>query len=294
MVVRKPAAAGTFYAPEAKALDKQVEACFFSVHGPQKLPEEKDKEKIFGAIVPHAGFIYSGAAAAWAYKAIAESEKPDVIILLGAAHTGYGKIASVWQGSDWETPLGTVEIDTDIGIRLRGELWDNELEPHLQEHSIEVQLPFLQYIWKDLPKILPIVFSAPTELDVCTKLGEQLAKAIKESGKKVLLIISSDFTHYGVNYNYLPFIGKPTEVKKRISVLDYNAIKKIREIDAEGFVKYIKNTATTICGKTAIAVGLVALKELGAKKGKLLKYYTSADVTGEWGNCVSYASLIFT
>ena len=292
MVVRSPVVAGMFYAAEAGALKRQIESCFFSNFGPGKLPQPNGK-KVIAAIVPHAAYVYSGAAAAWAYKEIAETEKPDTVIILGPSHTGFGKIASVWQGSEWETPLGTVEIDRELGSKLHNEIWDNELEPHLQEHSIEVQIPFLQYIWKEPPKILPISISAPPEIEICTKIGQALAKAIKESNKKILIIVSSDFTHYGVSYGYLPFVGKPAEVKKQLSALDYGAIEKIEKLDPEGFSQYIKDTSITICGASPIIVALVTLKELEVKKAKLLKYYTSAEITGDWNNSVSYAAIIF-
>lgn len=171
-------------------------------------------------------------------------------------------------------------------------MFDVDPEPHLQEHCIEVQLPFLQTIYKDVPKILPIVFSAPLEADLCRRLGRQIAEAIKQSGKDVLIITSSDFTHYGPSYGFVPFFGTPLELKKKLGVLDFKAIEQIEKLDVEGFVKYVKESKATICGAVPIAVHMAAAKELGAKKAKLLKYYTSADVTDDWSNSVSYASIV--
>ncbi len=289
---RKPVVAGIFYAENADKLREQVESCFLTKEG-KELPLKKGNKKIFGLIVPHAGYQYSGQAAAYGYKTLAATEKPDTIIILGPAHTGLGTIASIWHGGAFETPLGAVEIDRELGEKLKSELFDVDPEPHLQEHCIEVQLPFLQTIYQNnTPKILPIVFSAPLEADLCRRLGRQIAEAIKQSGKDVLIITSSDFTHYGASYGFVPFFGTPLDIKKKLGVLDFKAIEQIEKLDVEGFVTYVKESGATICGAVPIAVHMAAARELGAKKAKLLKYYTSADTTDDWSNSVSYAAIV--
>jgi len=292
-LTRKPVVVGSFYPEESSRLKKEVEGCFLSEFGPGKFPPSTNLTDVKGIIVPHAGYQYSGAAAAHAYNAISNI-KPDIIVILGPAHTGLGKVASIWQGSDWETPLGLIKIDRVLALNLKGELYDFDLEPHLQEHSIEVQLPFLQTIYQDnLPLVVPILYSVFPEFEICRELGRKLADAIQKSNKKVLLIASSDFTHYGVNYGFLPFFGPKSEISRKLAVLDYKAIDKIEKLDVKDFIEYVKDESIPICGATAIAVFLFALRELGAEKGQLLKYYTSGDITNDFSSSVSYASIVF-
>ena len=291
MLYRQPAVAGTFYPFHPDHLKESVWSCFTKQRGPG-LPERASGKRIIGAVVPHAGYTFSGCTAAHTYKAIAEAKNIDVIIILGPSHTNPGVIASVWQSSDWLTPFGRVVIDKKIGSRIVGGLFDKNTDPHLDEHSIEVQLPFLQYIFKNnMPRILPIVVSAPLEIEVCRKLGEKIAKAIE--GENALIIASSDFTHYGINYDYVPFFGPDKIISRKIREIDNEAINYIRKLDGQEFVKFVKQTNASICGASPIAILLFALKKLGAKRGRLLDYVTSGDLSGDWKNSVSYASLVF-
>ena len=144
-MVRKPIVAGTFYEAEEEALNEQIKNCFLSKFGPGRLPEikkEKKEKAVLGIIVPHAGYVYSGACAAYAYKEIAESASPDLFVIIGLSHSGYSSCISL---EDWETPLGIARNDKDFGRSLiKTGLKQNETA-HSQEHSIEVQLPFLQF-----------------------------------------------------------------------------------------------------------------------------------------------------
>lgn len=284
-MTRAAIAAGTFYESSFNALDKQIRESFLHKKGPGELQIEKRKGDVVGAIVPHAGFMFSGACAAWAYKEIGEAEFPDLYIILGTSHTGSETALSM---ENFETPFGIVRVDQRFAHDLmkRAGLKADD-KAHAHEHSIEVQLPFLQFVCKDFLtklRILPIVISQDADYK---KLGLDIKETIMDSGKKVCVLASSDFTHYGRNYHYLPFTS---DVKKRLYELDGKAIEFIKKMDAEGFLNYVHETGATICGSIPIVVLLNSIK---AKSVKLLQYYTSGDILGDYKNAVGYASIVF-
>ncbi len=289
MLTRKPAVAGSFYAADPNKLANQLQQAFKACGEPEK-PTDR---KIIAGIVPHAGYTYSGSTATYAYKAMAESKRPDTIILLGPDHRGLGTSASIWQGSAWETPLGQLEIDYELGriILQEDHIFNKELDPHQEEHSLEVQLPFIQAIYKDPPKIIPVSISTQLDIAMARRMGEAIYRATK--GRNIIFLASSDFTHYGVNYGYFPFFGSSAEVEKQVHELDMTAIKAIEAIKPDEFLDHIQRTKATICGAMPIAILLNTLKSMKIEKGKLLKYATSADVTGDRENFVAYASIIF-
>ena len=284
--MRQPVAAGTFYESDPKLLRKQIKNCFLSERGPGALPVSKRKGSILGAIIPHAGYVYSGACAAWAYKELAEAEFPDLYIIIGPNHTGLGSSALTTEA--FLTPFGKVRVDKGFAAELlkKGSIVESEL-PHLDEHSIEVQLPFLQFINEnkiEQLKILPIVLSQDIDYKA---LALDIKETIVETNKKVVVIASSDFTHYGHNFGYVPF---SSDVAKRIYDLDNGAIDFIKKRDDEGFLNYIYETGATICGAIPIAT---LLRTINPKKVELLQYYTSGDLMSDYKNSVSYASIVF-
>jgi hypothetical protein len=283
-MARKPIVAGMFYESSKEALIGQIEECFLSEFGPGRLPKEREGKNILGVIAPHAGYAYSGACAAYSYKEIAESALFDVFVLLGLSHSGYGSCISL---EEWETPLGIVKCDRDFGKALMENtgLRQNE-EAHSQEHSIEVQLPFLQFVSKGSVKVLPIIVSGDVPYG---KLAENIAKTIKESNKRACLIASSDFTHYGLNYGYLPFRAN---VKENMYALDNGAISHIKRLNAAKFLDYAERTGATICGKLPIAVMVEACRLLKGEHAELLKYYTSGDIVHDYSSAVGYASIV--
>lgn len=283
-MIRKPIVAGTFYESEKEALYKQIKECFLSEFGPGNLPGERKKRRILGVVAPHAGYMCSGPCAAYAYREIAESEWPEVFILLGLSHSGYSSCISL---DDWETPLGIAENYKKLGKALmeNTSLKQNE-EAHSNEHSIEVQVPFLQFINKDNLKIVPIIASPDVPY---VELGKNIAKTIKQSGKKVCILASSDFTHYGINYGYFPF---KDNVRDNLYNLDNGALKHIKNLDTQRFLDYTEETGATICGKFPVAVMMEACKALGGKHAKLLKYHTSGEITGDYSSVVGYGSIV--
>lgn len=286
-MVRQPQFAGSFYEKGFNELDKQIQACFTHEKGPGDLPLNKRAKKLKAVIAPHAGYIYSGPCAAWSYKEIAEAEFPDVYIIIGPNHFGNGNFISV---DMWKTPFGEIRVDKELAkslLKNNEQLVINE-DALIKEHSIEVQLPFLQFATKDKMhslKILPIIVDH--ELDY-KKLALDLKEALLETGRKAVYIVSTDFTHYGRNYHYLPF---SQDIQKNIYELDRKVIDFIEKMDAEGFLEFNYDQLTTICGQAAIALAIKAVK---AQKVSLEQYYTSADITdGDYKNSVSYASITF-
>jgi AmmeMemoRadiSam system protein B len=284
--MRPPRFAGMFYEAAPTMLDKQLEWCFKSKNGPGELPATKKKgDEVLGAIVPHAGYIYSGPCAAWAYKAIAEAGMPDLFIILGPNHHGTGAGTTM---ETFDLPYGEIRVDQDFVRKLleKGTIKIND-QAHATEHSIEVQLPFLQFVFKknlEKIKIVPIIVDHDVDLK---KLAVDIKETILDTKKKVIIIAASDFTHYGRNYHYVPF---SIDIKKNIYKLDGDAIELIKNMDAKGFLEYVDDKMATICGSLAIALLMLSVN---SKKVLLEQYYTSGDLSDDYKNSVSYASIIF-
>ncbi len=288
IMTRKPIVAGQFYAQDFAQLEKQIKDCFLSKLGPGELPIKKREKNILGTICPHAGYIYSGPCAAWAYKEIGESSFVDLYIILGPNHTGLGKTSTLLE--DFQTPFGLVKVDKEFGSTLikNSSLVESRIA-HLNEHSIEVQLPFLQFVEKDYLshlKFLPIVIGHDCNYK---ELATAIKKTIQKTRKKVRIIASSDFTHYGFGYGFVPF---STNIKENLTEFDNKAVEFIKKLDAEGFLDYVDKTGATICGALPIALLIETLKD-EAKKVRVLQHYNSGDISGDYSNCVDYFSIIF-
>ena len=284
-MARRAIVAGQFYEDSFEVLNKQIEACFKHKLGPGELPAKRANSQIKGAVVPHAGYMFSGPCAAWAYKAIAESTFADAYIILGNTHSGSESCVSL---EDWETPLGTVQADKVLAGKIMENtgLKANE-RAHAAEHSIEVQLPFLQFASKDNLKQLRIVPIMVAHGEDYRELGEAIKRAVKESGKNAAIIASSDFTHYGVNYGYVPF---SENIKESLEKLDKGAIAWITKLNSYRFIDYVEEKCATICGMYAIAALIDAI---AAKKARLLQYYSSGDIVGDYSSAVGYAAITF-
>jgi MEMO1 family protein len=288
MTTRRPIVAGQFY-PSGKAeLEQDIKKSFTSKFGPGSLPGKRTNKKAYGVISPHAGYSFSGAGNAWAYKEIGEAEFPDVYVILGVNHSGRDTCSS---DEDWETPLGTVKCDTEFVKKLEEKGIQINSSEHSREHSIEVQLPFLQFVSQDRAvklRLAPIMI-ADQQFE---RWGRAIQETAQELKRRIVVICSSDFTHYGDNYGYLPFEGN---VKENMAKLDGNAINFITKPNPKSFFAYTENTGATICGRYGITVMLWLMKYLFGeeKKGTLLKYYTSGDVLGDYDNAVGYAAVVF-
>jgi hypothetical protein len=282
IMTRQPSVAGLFYPNKKEELIEMIKKCFLDKKGPGELCQKNKDKKTMAIISPHAGYFYSGMCAANGYKEIGET-KADTYIILGNSHEGYTTCIST---EDWQTPLGIAENDKEMTEAIIKEGIEENNEAHYNEHSIEVQIPFLQFI-KEKPKIVPIMIGQEENYKETAK---KIFNAIKKTKKKTIIIASSDFTHYGPNYDYIPFTEK---VKENIQKMDNQAIEIIKKMDADKFTEHIQIEASTICGAYPIAVCMEICRLDGVKKATLLKYYTSGDVVHDYKNAVGYASIKF-
>ena len=266
-MLRRPVVSGRFY-PGGKAalladIEKRVQDCKLST------------EKVLGAVCPHAGYMYSGRTAALTLSKIAPV---DTFIIFGPNHTGLGTEASIMTEGEWQTPLGNVEIDSKIASEMLSscKFLEQDSLAHQSEHSIEVQLPFLQYFFKDF-KIVPVCL-ATADIKVLEAIGKSAAAAVKRTGVSACIIASSDMTHY-----------ESAESAKRKDEL---AIKKLLALDGVGLAKTVRDNDISMCGWAPAVAMLAAVKELGATKAELVEYTNSGEESGDFEQVVGYAGII--
>lgn len=230
------------------------------------------------AISPHAGYAYSGATAG---EVFSRTEIPETVILLGPNHTGYGEPYSVASHDSWLTPLGETEIDKPLAQALVKEsrYLHQDAVAHIKEHSIEVQLPFLQFLRKDV-RIVPIVLSGYVDDPAWIDIGESIAQVLRSQKREnsVLIVASSDMTHY--------------EENAQAEEKDAYAIEAIVSLDEQLLAQRIYERDITMCGFGPVIVSIVAAKLLGAKHAELVRYTTSGAVSGERSKVVGYAGIL--
>ncbi len=278
--IRRPTVAGQFYEADAEALRAQIKNCFLHPIGPQKLPEVNmhiHPRKIVGVVCPHAGYMYSGPVAASAFYELALDGKPDTVVLMGPNHTGYGSALSLMREGVWRTPLGDVEINTEIADEINHEtsLIDVDELAHRYEHSIEVQLPFLQFLYGNAFKIVPICFLMQ-DYDSAVEVGRALEEALDATN--TVVIASSDMTHY--------------EPAKRAAAKDHAALKAVTDMDAKCFYETVEKQNVTACGYAPITA-LITYATGVCAKAELLNYHNSGDITGNQSSVVGYAAVSF-
>ena len=266
--IRKPAVAGQFYPGTAQELNARLK---------KFIDPQAEQKRVIGCMLPHAGYIYSGAVAG---ATVSRVEVPEKVILLGPNHTGYGTALSVMNAGAWQTPLGEVPIDAKLADELLGasELLQADELAHAYEHSLEVELPFLQFRRKDF-SIVPIAIAAP-ELTALKAVGKAIGKTTARKNLKgsVLMVASSDMSHY--------------EPQEKAEQKDRLAIEAILALDEDALFSRIREYDITMCGYMPVAVMLSAAKELGATKAELVRYQTSGDASGDYSSVVGYAGII--
>jgi len=262
--MRTPAVSGQFYPRGKNDLRTEISRCFANI--PLK------ERAVFGAVVPHAGYMYSGTTAAHVYSALPEA---DTYVLIGPNHTGHGSPVSV-SSETWSTPFGEVKLDLDLIKALPKKIIDTDESAHKYEHSLEVQLPFLQHRFRNF-RIVPICMGMQDE-ETAFEVGEEISEAVRKVKKKVVIIASSDFSHY-----------KPDNVARDD---DAYFIEPILALDTQKFYRRLYEREASVCGYGPIASMISASKNLGAKHGSLLKYSTSGDTTGDLFAVVGYAGII--
>jgi AmmeMemoRadiSam system protein B len=264
MKARKPAVSGMFYAGTARELEEQIEWCYKHELGPGAVPRVNSRglREIVAIVVPHAGYYYSGPVAAHAYNELADDGVPDTAVILGPNHTGYGHPVSVWVGAVWNTPFGEVEINEALARRLLGGVIEADETAHMHEHSIEVQLPWLQHLYESV-RIVPIAMLAQ-DIETARAVG----KAISRSGDNLIIMASSAMERDG------------------------SVIEAIVNLDEEELYERCERLNCTMCGYGPVASVIVAAKEMGAKRASLLKYATSGDTSGDFSQVVGYGSIV--
>lgn len=264
---RFPVVSGRFYPGTRSFLEERID---------DLIDRKAPAEDVLGVLCPHAGYNFSGAVAG---AAISRVKFKDTFVIIGPNHTGLGQPCSIMIEGTWRTPLGDMEIDTELAQAILGSssYLQKDDKAHLEEHSVEVQLPFLQYFKEDV-KFVPIVLMGDAAVDVYKDIGKGIAKVIKESDKKVVIMASSDMSHY--------------ETQATAKENDFKAIEAILALDPDELLKRVKDNHITMCGYAPVATMIHACKELGAKKAELVMYQTSGDVTGDFHRVVGYASVI--
>lgn len=271
-MIREPSVSGSFYPGNPIVLKRDIEGYI----------KDADvgliKGDIKGIISPHAGYMYSGHVAAYGFKAISKSVY-DTVIVIAPSHRAYLEGASIMDRGGYRTPLGIVEIDEETAgaILKRDKIITNYTEPHKKEHSLEVQLPFLQVVLGDF-KLIPIIMIG-SDTEVCETLSSIIYDTIKDMKKRFLIVGSTDLSHY---YPYKDAVN-----------MDGVAVRHIDRFDIQGLIKDLKNGRYEACGAGPMITTMMLSRMLGADCSKVLKYANSGDVTGDKSGVVGYVSGIF-
>jgi len=264
-MVREPVVAGRFYSADRDDLLAELKAL---------VPETEPKIDACGIMVPHAGYMYSGHTAGAVYGGIIPK---DTYIIFGPNHTARGSDFA-YSSDLWQTPLGELSPDTELfkNIITRTDLIAEDSAAHSFEHSIEVQLPFIQ---RTAPgaKIVPIA-ARDGDISDLREIAGAVSSAVKEAGRDVVIVASSDMTHY--------------ESREDAGRKDKKAIQKILDLDAEGLLEVVEKNRISMCGYISTVIMMLTVKELGARKGKLIKYTDSGEAAGDTRQVVGYAGIV--
>lgn len=264
--LRLPLVAGQFYPADADRLRRDLE----------RLVVPAERQRYLGGLCPHAGYMYSGGVAGDLFSRL---EVPDVVVLLGPKHHGAGAPYAVWPAGAWRTPLGDATVDEDVAAALieSCESWEADEAAHRPEHSLEVVVPFVQFV-NPAAKIVPVALSPMPGADV-QATGEGLARALAPYRDRTVVIVSSDMTHY----------ESAASAERR----DALAIARLEALDAAGLLEVIRSENITMCGVWPAAVALVAFRAMGAAGGTLIRYTNSGEASGDYEQVVGYAAMSF-
>jgi MEMO1 family protein len=281
---RQPAVAGMFYSRDPDQLRAEIEHAFLGKLGPGALPSVSPERvgNVLGIISPHAGYMYSGFAAAHAFSALAKDGMPEVAVIIGPNHRGMGVPLAIVEKGFWDTPLGEIAIDEGVSASLLRDCRyvQADASAHASEHSLEVQAPFLQYLAQGKTRIVPIAVGiGPRDAaSVVAELGACIAAAV--NGADAVIIASTDMTHY--------------ESKSSAASKDALAINALESLDSGRLLEVVVGAGITMCGAVPAAIAVEACRRMGAGKAELLTYYTSGDVTGDTSQVVGYAAMKIT
>jgi hypothetical protein len=266
-MIRNPSVAGYFY-PGSKMELRAILSKLIDKNAP--------KEDVIGLLMPHAGYQYSGVVAG---AAISRVNFKDTFIVIGPTHSGMGKPFSVMPEGTWRTPLGDVQVDSELAQKIisLSQYAEEDYLAHGDEHAVEVQVPFLQFIKPDV-KIVPMIL-AGASLKIYRELGHAIARAIKDLKREAVILASGDMTHH----------ESAAEAKEK----DMQAVNAMLALDEEEFTRRYNNLHITMCAHGPVATLIAAAKELGATSAELVKYQSSGDATGDFDDVVAYAGVIF-
>jgi AmmeMemoRadiSam system protein B len=268
MPVRSPAVAGRFYPADPGELEREIGACLAAGTGL--------KEAAVGVVVPHAGYVYSGSIAGATFSRVLP---PDRAIVLGPNHTGRGARRALFETGSWDLPGGGLRIDSELANRLRDlAALEPDTEAHRFEHSIEVELPFLRALRRDMA-VVPICLARLT-LAECRDLGKNVARAVERGGGQTLLVASTDMSHY--------------LAADDARELDQRAIERVQNLDPEGLYRVVTDLDISMCGFVPTTVSLFAARALGATRATLVRYGHSGERTGDFTRVVGYAGFVLS
>jgi AmmeMemoRadiSam system protein B len=268
-VIRKPCVAGSFYPSDREALEGEVSSYVRS---------EEEKIPALGLVSPHAGYMYSGGVAGVTFSSV---ELPERFIILCPNHTGYGENLSIMTKGAWETPLGSTPIDSEIaGELLEGyHRLKDDPSAHAHEHSLEVQLPFLQYLkGPEEFSFIPLCVGE-RRYEILEEVGEVLGRILKERGREIFIVVSSDMNHF-----------ESQDVSER---KDRLALERLEELDYRGLFDTVNRNKISMCGVLPAVIALKAFSLAGGSRGRLIRYTTSAEMSGDRTNVVGYAGMVF-
>ena len=263
---RKPAVAGSFYPSSEEALRKMID---------RMVNPGSQKKKAVCVVSPHAGFEYSGPVAGAAFSSV---QLPDIFVILGPSHGSMISRVAIMKEGVWETPLGHIPVESRLAelIMNYSQLISEDQTAHSKEHSLEVQLPFIQYFKKDV-SIVPLCIPYHASFEELEELGKAVSQGIKDFKKDVMIVASTDMSHY---------VSREVAEKK-----DFLAIDKILAMDPKGLYEIVQSENISMCGFQSTTSALIASKELGAQEATLIKYQTSGDTTGDYFEVVGYAGI---
>jgi AmmeMemoRadiSam system protein B len=271
-VIREPAVAGSFYPADPAILRRDIGVYV------KRANVEEIEGQVLGLISPHAGYMYSGQVAAYGMKTLIGKEY-DTVVVIAPSHRMYFDGAALLAEGGYRTPLGLVQVDEELVqlLLLQGDMIRSDVRPHIGEHSLEVQIPFIQYVLKDF-RLLPLIMGSQ-DLFSSKKVSEQILSAMRKRPKRYLVVGSSDLSHY---YPYF-----------RAVELDGALLKYLEGFDVEGLWREVERGGCEACGVGPIVATMMVAKGLGATHAKVLKYANSGDVTGDKGSVVGYVSCVF-
>jgi len=265
-VIRNPVVAGQYYPASAARIREMMQSF---------IDPGAEKDEAIGVMVPHAGYPYSGAVVG---AVLSRIKIKDTFIIMGPSHTGQGQPFSLMTSGTWKTPMGDVEIDSELAAELleKSRYLEDDASAHESEHSLEVQLPFLQYLKPGI-RFVPIIFGSGNGT-ILKEIGLEIAAVLRETKKEAVIMASSDMNHY--------------ESQKITREKDRQAIDAVLDMDPDELLRRVARQNISMCGYAPAVVMLSAAAALGADKAELVKYQTSGDVVGDYSAVVGYAGIL--